>query len=836
MRSFVPTRALWLATVLLPAAVLALMALVGRQDGTAFAAGTVTVKPSDMQGWAMFDDNGNGGVSGFVTGPGTPPAGSGSAEFLLSASNQGIAAGTAAYQGTRMDDITTLSYSTYRTSGASALAMALAFDVDYDVTDGNTAYQGRLVFEPYYTNAVLTGGWQTWDTLTGVGTGNWWASNVIGQAHCPIGNPCTWSEVLSHWPDAGVRTPGALLFKAGSGWASFNGAVDNLQIDDGGGVTTFDFEAEPCTTTCYVNGTSGNDAFDGAATFSAKKTIQAAIDAVSPGGSVIVAAGTYPEQLVITTDGITIDGAGSGSTSIKPASVVANTTSLSSGAALAPIVLVHDATGVTVQDVTVDGTSAAFNACSPGYLGVYYRNASGAVDASRITGVFHPSAAGCQAVIGIFVQSGGAGSADVDLTNNVIDSYGKNGITCNEASTACDVSGNTVTGRGPVGLGDAAQNGIQLGFGAGGSIVDNETSGHDYTPSTFAATGILVFDTADGLQISDNNVHDNMEGIFIQDVNDVDVSGNSVTDSRDVGIFGFFVDGGSYEDNTLSDNTVGLWLADSSGSSITNSDVTANEHGIVIDGDSVGASIVGNNILNNTGSSSGIHVESFGGFSPSGIQVHSNNIVGNGGSGGYGVFNDTTNLIHAENNWWGACDGPSGVGPGSGDPVSADVDYDPWSTGLCDDDGDLLSNDYETLIIGTDPSDPDTDGDGCQDGRELQPATLGAQGGGRNPLFYWDFFDTPDAGNNRDKVVDLLNDIFRVADRFGANDAGGTAAINRFSDPTSAPPVSPTAYHPAFDRGPQSGTYHWQMLPADGSIDLLNDIFGIAYQFGYDCN
>ena len=32
----------------------------------------------------------------------------------------------------------------------------------------------------------------------------------------------------------------------------------------------------------------------------------------------------------------------------------------------------------------------------------------------------------------------------------------------------------------------------------------------------------------------------------------------------------------------------------------------------------------------------------------------------------------------AKNNWWGAASGPGGVGPGTGDPVSLYVDYDPW--------------------------------------------------------------------------------------------------------------------------------------------------------------
>ncbi|MCB1865825.1 MAG: hypothetical protein KDG50_10365 [Chromatiales bacterium] len=44
-----------------------------------------------------------------------------------------------------------------------------------------------------------------------------------------------------------------------------------------------------------------------------------------------------------------------------------------------------------------------------------------------------------------------------------------------------------------------------------------------------------------------------------------------------------------------------------------------------------------------------------------------------------GVDNQTGSLTVFENNWWGASTGPSGVGPGSGDSVSADVDFDPFT-------------------------------------------------------------------------------------------------------------------------------------------------------------
>ena len=46
-----------------------------------------------------------------------------------------------------------------------------------------------------------------------------------------------------------------------------------------------------------------------------------------------------------------------------------------------------------------------------------------------------------------------------------------------------------------------------------------------------------------------------------------------------------------------------------------------------------------------------------------------------------GVSNTTSAItIDAENNWWGSSDGPSGVGPGSGDAVSNYVDYTPFRT------------------------------------------------------------------------------------------------------------------------------------------------------------
>jgi hypothetical protein len=178
-----------------------------------------------------------------VSGPEDPPLGQGSANLVVD-STGGVVLGKAGYQGLRLDEITNLEYSTYRASGGDALAIALQFNIDADVTDANDAFQGRLVYEPYYTHSVLTGEWQTWDPMDDAGAGNWWFSNaaLAAASGCSIATPCTWTEVLAAFPNAGIHTTlGAVFLKAGGGWAGgFNGNVDALTIND----DTYDFELD----------------------------------------------------------------------------------------------------------------------------------------------------------------------------------------------------------------------------------------------------------------------------------------------------------------------------------------------------------------------------------------------------------------------------------------------------------------------------------------------------------------------------------------------------------------------------------------------------------------
>lgn len=141
----------------------------------------------------------------------------------------------------------------------------------------------------------------------------------------------------------------------------------------------------------------------------------------------------------MTTSNLTITGSGD-STVIQPMTVVANSSSLSTGAAIAAIVLVEGATDVTIEQLAVDGSLAGpALGCDPGFMGIFYRAASGVVSDTHVTNIFTPTSPACQSVIGIFVQSGNGGpklNASVVIDGNTVENYGKNGITGNNPGTS----------------------------------------------------------------------------------------------------------------------------------------------------------------------------------------------------------------------------------------------------------------------------------------------------------------------------------------------------------------------------------------------------------------
>lgn len=226
-------------------------------NGFQGVANTVVVSYVTPNGWFFFDDlPGTGtGSGGFEIGPATPPLGNGSA-FLTVDSQGRHALGVFNYNGTRADDLLALLYQSYQNNNANTVvANSLQFDIDYDLNDAATAYSGRLVFEPYLSpaqGAVAQNVWQNWDARGGMWYGTRTTvtvNNVAGVTQpCQPASPCTWAQVLSLFPNAGVRNAAgsAVLFKAGGPWApGFDGNVDNFRLQHNGALVTYDFEPGP---------------------------------------------------------------------------------------------------------------------------------------------------------------------------------------------------------------------------------------------------------------------------------------------------------------------------------------------------------------------------------------------------------------------------------------------------------------------------------------------------------------------------------------------------------------------------------------------------------------
>jgi nitrous oxidase accessory protein NosD len=244
--------------------------------------------------------------------------------------------------------------------------------------------------------------------------------------------------------------------------------------------------------------------------------IQDAVNAATPGAVIRVCQGIYAEQVAIHKP-LTI-AADSGAV-LMPGTMQQNTTSLLDGTPLAAAILVSDATDVTIEGLTVDGANNGVAQCSPRLFGIAFQNASGQISRAAIRNFkLGTSLGGCQSGTGIFVQSGGGGISNVEIGKSTIHDFQKNGITADEVGTQVSVHGNIVTGIGPTS--GAAQNGIQIGFGAGGSISQNTVTNSFWSPCTAVdtcaavATNILVTQS-DGVEVSDNRAGISQVAIFV---------------------------------------------------------------------------------------------------------------------------------------------------------------------------------------------------------------------------------------------------------------------------------------------------------------------------------
>ncbi|MBZ0268541.1 T9SS type A sorting domain-containing protein [bacterium] len=407
--------------------------------------------------------------------------------------------------------------------------------------------------------------------------------------------------------------------------------------------------------------------------------IQPFIDA-SPGGTTIDALpGTYTEQLAIDGKDLTVRGSGAGSTTIaSPASLA---TTFTTSGPNKPIVTATNSGNIVVRDLTVDGLGLG-NANNR-FEGVAFWNAGGAVLDCDVVNIIETPWSGVQHGVGIYAFNDTGGPYSIEVGGCNVTSFQKTGIALNGDGVMADVHDCTTVGGGATSI--TAQNGIQF-YGPSGSITDCVVSDVRYVPTSYVASGLLLYAAGN-----------------------VDVSGVTLVDAEEA-IY-FDVTGGSIDNVNITYPTIsidydGIFPANYGVARGTGSRATASPSGdAAVHGRAAMAATsvtITNSCLTGPTPAAGVGVYAYSAGAPISVDasgltitgfdygcvadggacsfdINSSSISGNASAGYDNTLSGTAQ--DATLNWWGAADGPSGDGAGAGDAVASvggEASFDPY--------------------------------------------------------------------------------------------------------------------------------------------------------------
>jgi len=392
--------------------------------------------------------------------------------------------------------------------------------------------------------------------------------------------------------------------------------------------------------------------------------IQDGVDAVADGGTVHVAAGTYPGQVVINKS-LTLEG--TGNPVVQPPAVLASALTVfnieESSRNFYPMLFAYggtdDGSGYISGTETIEFNISGFDfdgnnsATTSQFAAMLIRNClNSEISDNDLYEIYKAD--------GYNPETGGImvyGNSDVTIEDNTVNDFtrvgivlaGDNGLLTDPIGT---ITGNIVAGEGPAPQGYWAQNGIQVGYGATGTVSGNEVSDIAYIPTSWAATAITIVYAGDGLVISGNNIHDCEATIYANYTSDLTINGNNTITNCDftavLGGTGIIFDG-----NTVTGNYEGLYIGDATNVEITNNTFTNNEYCIVADGVASNLDFTGNTITGSSGTA--FYFDDYYGDEPTDVTIRYNSISGNA----YGVYNLTSVMTDAEANWWGDPSGPA---------------------------------------------------------------------------------------------------------------------------------------------------------------------------------
>ena len=447
-------------------------------------------------------------------------------------------------------------------------------------------------------------------------------------------------------------------------------------------------------------------------------TIGYALTQAPSGATINIAAGSYSEAFRITQS-VTLNGAAAATTVVAP--TLPNQLVAPAPYNTGSVIIDINGPGinVTVRNLTVRFPSNNYPASGP-IRGIWVTGGANArIENNIVTEIHDATISGAQT--GDCIRAGDptrGGSGTYEVLNNVISRCQKTGITANQAGTVATISGNTISDGGtgernglpPRPLGDTvlASNGIQMAFGARGTITNNTVRnmqcnlpqpncGGNVDVDLATATGVLVLGQGVNSVISNNTISGSDDGMTLGPnlfgvgaPNPLAVNGNTLTDNRFRG-FTVFSGTTTFLSNTVSGGQIGMLAA--------NYGETIRATAFLND---PGPTVAGSNVLRGA-AVNGIWVRrfqpapiaEFGGppispsidgplertpVQPDGVAIRPlvqgsfNQFVGNGVAGADNDPNEGTANLTC--NWWGAATGP---GTNGANPATANVTRTPWA-------------------------------------------------------------------------------------------------------------------------------------------------------------
>ena len=247
-------------------------------------------------------------------------------------------------------------------------------------------------------------------------------------------------------------------------------------------------------------------------------SIQEAINKAGAGSTIRVCSGTFSEQLTFTKS---VNVKSSGTPVVKLPPAPANSSTACGAALSAASHTAQDAIelcGAVVVKISGLAIEAAWPAgtCDDDLYGIYVGGGANlSLSNSRILAAGAEPINGCQGGIGIEVGTGRTTPAETGtatLTNDLVEGFQKNGINVIASGSKATLKKVAVKGAGPTSV--IAQNGIEIGEGAEATITKSSSSDNIYTPQTVVSTGMIVFESHVGPQISGSTFEDDDVGIY----------------------------------------------------------------------------------------------------------------------------------------------------------------------------------------------------------------------------------------------------------------------------------------------------------------------------------